>query len=389
MKHERSSSGNSRPARCHRGPRTYGNGQFRHVVMSMSATLLITGLVIIAVTVGRSPAAYAAQPPVGLGTATSFAVLAGTTVTNTGPTTVTGDLGVSPGTAVTGFPPGQVNGGVIHAADAVALQAQNDLITAYNDAAGRSPAVDKTNDDLGGETLLSGVYHANTSMALTGALTLDAQGDPAAVWIFQADSTLLTATGSSVKLQGGAQACNVFWQVGSSATIGTSTTFVGTVMALTSITVETGATVDGRVLARNGQVSLDSNTITRPTCAAPPTTTLPTTQPTTPTTTTPTTAPTTTAPTTTAPTTAPTTTDNSTSGTTTPPTSDGGPGTPRGPGNPGTNPPWVPTGHPDTGQTPAVPEPSDGGLWLGGAMCFLGTALGAAAVRRPQSRRLT
>lgn len=405
--------GTSRPARSHRREA----GRVRHVLMSVSTTLLITGLVVIVVSVGRTPAAYAAQPPVGLGTAGSFAVLAGTTVTNTGPSTVFGDLGVSPGTAVTGFPPGQVIGGVIHSADAVALQAQDDLTTAYNDAAGRSPVVDKTNDDLGGETLVAGVYHANTGMALTGTVTLDAQGDPSAVWVFQAGSTLITASGSRVALQGDAQACNVFWQVGSSATIATSTTFVGTVMARASITLQTGATVQGRVMARTGQVSLDTNTINRPTCAAPPTTTPPTTPPTTPTTTPPTTAPTTTAPTTTAPTTtaptttAPTTTAPTTGSTTsstaapstTPTTTDGGPGNPDNPGNPGnpgnpdnpdtptspTNPPWVPTGHPPTGQAPGVPEPSDGGLWLGGGMCAFGVAFGAAAVRRPRSVRLT
>ena len=145
--------------------------------MSVSATLLITGLAVLVVMVGRAPAAYAAQPSVGLGTATSFAVLAGSTVTNTGPSTVSGDLGVSPGAAVTGFPPGQVNSGVIHAADAVALQAKQDLVTAYNDAAGRMPRVDKTGDDLGGETLVPGVYNASSGMSLTGTVTLDAQGD--------------------------------------------------------------------------------------------------------------------------------------------------------------------------------------------------------------------
>lgn len=389
-------------------------------------TLVITGLVVLAVTVGRSPAAFAAQPAVGLGTATSFAVLAGTTVTNTGPTMVSGDVGVSPGTAVTGFPPGQVSSGVIHSADAVALQAQDDLTTAYDDAAGRSPVVDKTNDDLGGETLVAGVYHANTGLALTGTLTLDGQGDPSAVFIFQAGSTLLTATGSRVALQGGAQACNVFWQVGSSATIATSTRFVGTVMALSSITMQTQATIRGRLLARNGQVSLDTNTISRPTCAAPPTTAPPTTSTTIPTgtstatvTPTGTTSATATGTTTTSTTTSPPTSSPPTSAppTSAPPTSSpptattptgtaggpggpgdgpgggpGGPGAPGGPGgpdHPGTNPPWVPHGHPPTGQDPAQPDRSAAGLWVGGGLLVAGAACGAVAARRPRSVRLT
>ena len=241
----------------------------RNALISISATLVIAGLVVIVMMVGRAPAAYAAQPAVGLGTATSFAVLAGSTVTNTGPSTISGDVGVHPGAAVTGFPPGQVNNGVIHAADAVAAQAKQDLVTAYNDAAGRSPRVDKTGDDLGGETLVPGVYNASSGMSWTPTVTLDAQGDSSAVFVFQAGSTLITASGSRVALQGGAQACNVFWQVGSSATIGTTTTFVGTVMALANITVQTnGPTIQGRVLARTGQVSLDTNTITRPVCPA-------------------------------------------------------------------------------------------------------------------------
>ena len=222
--------------------------------------------------VGGSPAAYAAEPTVGLGTAAPFAVLAGTTVTNTGPTVISGDLGVSPGTAITGFPPGQVLGGAPHSADAVALQAQDDLTTAYGDAAGRTPAT-AVSSDLGGQTLVGGVYQTAAAMALTGTVTLDAQGDPDTVFVFQAGSTLTTATASTVALVNGAQACNVFWQVGSSATLGTDTTFNGTVMALTSITVQTRTTVEGRLLARNGAVTLDTNTVTRPSCAAAPTAT--------------------------------------------------------------------------------------------------------------------
>jgi len=210
--------------------------------------------------------ALAAQPPVGLGTANPFAVLAGSTVTNTGPSTINGNLGVSPGAAVTGFPPGTVNG-TIDKANAVASQAQSDLTTAYNDAAGRTPAL-AVSADLGGQTLTPGVYKSDSSLGLTGTLTLDAQGDPDAVFIFQAGSTLTTAGG--VNLINGAQSCNVFWQVGSSATLGTppapSSVFRGTILALTSITLVTGVTVDGRALARNGAVTLDTNTITPAPC---------------------------------------------------------------------------------------------------------------------------
>ena len=237
----------------------------------MGSTAAVVALSLVA---GTS-AASAAQPSVGLGTATSFAVLAGTTVTNTGPSKISGDLGVSPGLAVTGFPPGQVTNGVQHKGDAVALKAKNDLTTGYNDAAGRTPATVQANPDLGGKTLAPGVYKVASAMGLTGTVTLDAMNDPSAVFIFQAGSTLITASNSTVKLTGGAQACNVFWQVGSSATLGTNTTFVGTILALTSATVQTGTTVAGRVLARNGQVSLHANTITRPTCTTASATTPP------------------------------------------------------------------------------------------------------------------
>jgi len=224
--------------------------------------------IVILMDAGGMTPAWAAQPPVGLGTATPFAVLAGTTVTNTGPSVISGDLGVSPGSAVTGFPPGVVINGTQHSADAVALQAQTDLTTAYNDAAGRTP-VTVVSTDLGGQTLAPGVYQAASSMGLTGTVTLDGQGDPNAVFIFQMGSTLTTASNSTVSLINGAQACNVFWQVGSSATLGTATTFVGSILALTSATVLTGTTVAGRVLARNGAVTLDTNTITTPTCTGP------------------------------------------------------------------------------------------------------------------------
>jgi hypothetical protein len=204
---------------------------------------------------------------VGLGTASSYAVLAGSTVTNTGPSVISGNLGVSPGTAVTGFPPGTVTSGTIHAADAAAAGAQADLTTAYNDAAGRVKSASIGGFIGAGQTLAPGVYNATSSLDVGGSLTLDAHGDPDAVFIFQAGSTLGTDTGTTVRLRGGAQACNIFWQVGSSATLKTSSTFVGTILALTSIAVQTGDTITGRVLARNGAVTLDDDTITVPSCA--------------------------------------------------------------------------------------------------------------------------
>ena len=219
------------------------------------------------------PATVAAEPP--LGTEQSFAVLGGSTVTNTGSSVITGDLGVSPGSAITGFPPGLVTGGTIHAADAVALQAQNDTTTAYNDLAGQACDIDLTGQDLGGMTLVPGVYCFSSSAQLTGALTLDAGGDPNADWVFQIGSTLTTASSSSVLLTNEGQPCNVFWQVGSSATLGTTTSFVGNILALTSITLNTGANVSGRALARNGAVTLDTNNVAVAVCGVPPVTPIP------------------------------------------------------------------------------------------------------------------
>ncbi|NOK15509.1 DUF3494 domain-containing protein [Corallococcus carmarthensis] len=217
---------------------------------------------------GVSQAAIAVAP--SLGTAQSFAVLGASTVTNTGPTVIAGDLGVSPGTAITGFPPGLVVGGVIHAADAVAAQAQSDTTAAYNNLAGQPCDFTLPSAELGGLTLVPGVYcFSSASAQLTGALALNAQGNPNAVWVFKIASTLITASNSSVLLINGAQACNVFWQVGSSATIGTGSDFVGNILALTSITLTTDATVAGRALARNGAVTLDSNEVTISACAGP------------------------------------------------------------------------------------------------------------------------
>ena len=206
-----------------------------------------------------------ARTGLGLGTAESFAVLAGTTVTNTGPSTIKGNLGLSPGTAITGFGPGSDIGST-YAADAIALKAQSDLTLAYDDAAGRTPAVSAP-ADLGGLTLTPGVYANASSLGLTGALTLDGQGDPNAVFVFQAGSTLTTASASRVELVNGAQACNVFWKVGSSATLGTGSVLAGNILALTSISINDGVKLHGRALARNGAVTLINDTITAAHCA--------------------------------------------------------------------------------------------------------------------------
>jgi hypothetical protein len=215
--------------------------------------------------------ALAAESPVGLGNAGSFAVLGGQLVSNTGPTVIAGDLGVSPKPAVTGFPPGTVNG-TTHPADAVSALAQLDLTTAYLDAANRTDTTSKRYGALDGLTLGPGVYSSPLDLTLGGTLVLN--GDATSVFIFKAARALDVGSSSVVSFTGGASACNVFWQVTSSATLNTGANFAGTIMALTSVMAQTGAKVTGRLLARNGEVTLDTNTITRPTvCAtAPPAT---------------------------------------------------------------------------------------------------------------------
>ena len=211
------------------------------------------------------PGAHAAAP-IDLGAAGSFAVLGGTTVTSAGVSTITGDLGVSPGTSVTGFGPGTVSGGSIHAGDSVAAQANADLAAAYDIAVLRTPDQPAVGA-LDGLTLGPGVHASGSTLTLAGTLTLDAGGDPNAVFILQAGSTLETAAGSQVSLANGAQACNVFWQVGSSATLGASSLLRGTILAKTSISVGAGVTIDGRALARDGAVTLDNDTVSVPPCA--------------------------------------------------------------------------------------------------------------------------
>ncbi|MDD5141681.1 MAG: ice-binding family protein [Verrucomicrobiales bacterium] len=223
-----------------------------------------TNLVLITVGLGI-PCTMAHQVPPSLGSAGSgFAVLAGSTVANTAFTTVNGDLGLSPGSAVTGFPPGIVTG-TQHVADIAAAQAQLDLTVAYNDAAGRTVGAISVAGNLGGMTLPPGLYKSTSSLEISsGDLTLDAKGDANAVFIFQIASTLTTTSGRQVVLSGGAKAANVYWQVGTSAVLGTTSVFKGTIMADQSITLTTGATLEGRALARIAAVTLDSNVITIP-----------------------------------------------------------------------------------------------------------------------------
>ena len=205
------------------------------------------------------------QTLVPLGGAGAFAVLAGSTITSTGATALTGDLGVSPGTAVTGFPPGTLTG-VKQLGNATSATGMTDLTTAYNDAAGRVQSPVTVAGNLGGLTLPPGLYKSTSSLSISsGDLTLDAQGDPNAIFIFQMASTLTTTSGRKVILSGNAKSTNVFWQVGSSATLGTTSVFKGTIMANQSITLATGAALNGRALARIGAVTLAGNAVVMPT----------------------------------------------------------------------------------------------------------------------------
>ncbi|HSZ14236.1 MAG TPA: ice-binding family protein [Solirubrobacteraceae bacterium] len=221
------------------------------IPLALLSTLLFAG------------SAMGATASVGLGTAASFSVLGGSTVTNTGPTTMFGSLGLAPGSSVTGAPHVL---GATHVDDAVAVAAKNALTTAYDEAASR-PSNGSAGTDLAGQVFLPGVRTASSSLLLSsGSVTLDAQGNRDAVFIFQVATTLITGSNTSVKLINGAQACNVFWQVGSSATLGTGTSFAGTIMASATITANTAATIHGRLLASTGAVNLDTNTITTSNC---------------------------------------------------------------------------------------------------------------------------
>ena len=244
------------------------------VAFSLAAVLFL-----VAISTSLSVSGSASQPRVNLGLASTFAVLAGQGISNTGPTTASGtegaDFGSAPLGTFTGDTSVTTTGTKYTALNAAVSSAQDDLTTAYNSAAGRTPSVPIA-ADLGGLELTEGVYNSASSIGLTGALTLNGENNPDAVWIFQAGSTLTTLSGSSIVLINGADPCNVFWQVGSSATFGTGSSFVGHVMALTSITATTGATFDGQLLARNGAVTLDTNTIVNNPCVTPVPTPTPT-----------------------------------------------------------------------------------------------------------------
>jgi hypothetical protein len=208
------------------------------------------------------PLQSTSQAAVPLAGASNFAILAGSAISNTGATNITGDLGLSPGTSVGGFPPGTLVG-TQHVNDDIANQAKLDITSAYNDAAGRTASdIVTLSGNLGGLTLTPGLYKSTSSLAISsGDLTFDAKGNPNAVFIIQIASTLTTTSGRKVILSGGALASNIFWQVGSSATFGTTSSFKGTIIAMQSITFNTGATLDGKALARTGAVVMAGNTI--------------------------------------------------------------------------------------------------------------------------------
>jgi LPXTG-motif cell wall-anchored protein len=230
--------------------------------------LLASTLVLV---VAGNSASASIVPTVNLATAANYSVIGGQTVTNTGPSVLGLGLAVHPGTSAPGFPPGIVLGAT-DINNAVALQAESDLTAAYLDAASRPVEFTQTNPDLVGVTLAPGVYEATAKapLSLSGQLVLDGQGNPNAVFIFQTDSTLITGSGSSIVLLNGASECNIFWQIGSSATLATGSVFVGNILALTSVSVQTGVVVHGRALARNGSVTLDTDTFSVPDCTPSP-----------------------------------------------------------------------------------------------------------------------
>lgn len=258
----------ARAARVHTGRRAFQQfirrtlrACFNKQTLMLAAAVLLPGI------------GLAAQAPLDLRSTSRFAILAGSEITSVPASAIKGDVGLSPGarSGIAGLTAPEVAGTIFAADDggAVAVlltQAQGDLTTAYNDAAGRTlEFVDVANANLGGRTLAPGLYKSSGTLEITGNLTLDAGGDPNAVYIFQMASSLNTAAGSQVILSGGASAANIFWQVGSSATLGTTSVFKGTIMADQSISLATGASLEGRALARIGAVTLDASNITVPT----------------------------------------------------------------------------------------------------------------------------
>ena len=247
---------------------------FRGATLVMTACLALTLAIGTLMTSGTASAA--GPTTVNLGAADSFAILAGTPdITSTGASVVNGDVGIHPAAVITGFPPGIINGSR-HPADAVALQAKNSLTAAYLDAASRPVTSVIAAGTLSG-TLVGGVYNSGASiLSIAGTVTLDGQGDPSSVWIFQAQSSMVIASASRVAFINGAQPCNVFWQVTSSASLGSTADLAGTIMAQTSITMANGVTLNGRALAQTGTVTLINDNINRTTCATVSTTPAPT-----------------------------------------------------------------------------------------------------------------
>lgn len=231
------------------------NGLLAFTSMAAASALVVIG----------AGGASAAVTPIPLGTAASFAVLAGAGVTATGANILNGDIGTFPNTSISGAGTIVVNG-TNHGGDGVTQGAKDDLTNAFGIAAGEGPT-SPIAADLAGTTLLAGIYNSASTVQLSGALTLDAEGNPDSLFVFQAGSDLIIGPGAVVNLINGAQACNVYWQVGSSASLDSGASFKGTIMALTSITLNAGATVEGRLLASNGNVTLNTNTVTVPFCS--------------------------------------------------------------------------------------------------------------------------
>lgn len=235
----------------------------RRATATAAATFALAALLV----ASTGQAANAVALPVPLGTAAGFAVLASTTVTNTGLTAISGDIGVNPGSAVVGFPPGIQTAGAAYIADPVSLQARTDASNAFTSASGQAGPTNIP-VELGGTVRLPDLYESGGAFTINGTLTLDGGGDPAAIFIFRSASTLITGSASTVTLINQANPCNVFWIVASSATLGTTSTISGTILSATSISAATGTTVNGRLLALNGAVTLDATTVTSTGCSA-------------------------------------------------------------------------------------------------------------------------